>query len=158
MNRHPDRAKPGRQTIRVWTYPQIQGTLPYIASVLRSLRESRLEAGRWHLKARRLADRPGRPDRTALLAREEALHEARLADDRFQEALEELHALDVYCLDPVRGLALVPFVQDKQLAWFVYDLFDPEPLRSWRYHHDALDTRRPIAEALEGPAENDLVV
>ena len=57
-----------------------------------------------------------------------------------------LQAIDVYCLDPIQGLALIPFVHDKQLAWFVYDLFDAEPLRFWRYHEDSFETRRPLAE------------
>ena len=157
MNRNYEGTQPQQQTMRVWTYPQVQAALPYIASVMGSVRDSRLEAQRWHLDALRRARQPGRPDRSALIAQEEAVREARLAEDRFHEALQELYSLPVYCLDPIRGLALVPFVHDQQLAWFFYDRFDPEPIRFWRYHGDAPETRRPIAEALEGPAENGLV-
>jgi hypothetical protein len=122
---------------------------------MRSLREAKLEAMQHQLTARRLANQPGRPNRTILLARESALHEAAAADDRFQEALEELHILDIYCLDPVQGTALIPFAQENQLAWFVYDLFNKEPLSTWRFHKDPLEMRRPIAETLAGPSASD---
>ena len=82
------------------------------------------------------------------------MHEAGEADERFHDALDELHTLDVYCLDPVAGLALIPFAVEKRLAWYVFDLFDEEdPLRFWRYHQDPLEKRWPIAEALAGPPE-----
>jgi hypothetical protein len=111
---------------------------------MRSLREHRLEAIRHRLTGRRFAARPGRPDRRTLIAQEEALREARLAEARFDDALDELQALDVYSLQPVHGRALVPFVHADQLAWFICDIFDAEPLRFWRYHNDPLETRRPV--------------
>jgi hypothetical protein len=144
--------------VRPWTYAKIQAALPYITSIMRSLRERRLEAARLGVAARRLGEQPGRPDRSAIIAYEEAAHEARLAEDRFQEAVQELHNLDVFCLDPIQGLALVPFVHDQQLAWFVYDMFDANPLQHWRFHTDELDVRRPIAEILDPPDSDGLAV
>jgi hypothetical protein len=158
MNRNHKKAKQNEQTMRVWTYVQAKQALPFLASVVGSVRDHRIEALRHDLHARRLAKQPGRPDRKALIAHEEALRGARQANDRFQQALDELHDLGIYCLDPIRGEALVPFVREQQLAWFIYELFDQEPFRFWRYHTDALETRRPIAEALEGPVEPPLVV
>jgi hypothetical protein len=60
-------------------------------------------------------------------------------------------ALDIYSLDPLKGIALIPTVHDQRLAWFVYDLFDAEDIRFWRYHDDALEARRPIADLAERP-------
>ena len=158
MKRNRNSSKGRQQTIQVWTYEQARRVLPYVASIMRSLREQWLEGQRHHLAARRLAKRPGRPGRDRLLAHAEALASAHQADERFQEALEELHTLDIYCLDPVCGLALIPFAQNNKLAWFVYDLFDRDPLRFWRYHRDSLETRRPIAEALEEPPESNSII
>jgi hypothetical protein len=146
-----------RARIQVWTYDQARRVLPYVASIMRSLREHRLDARRHRLDAERLALRPGRPDRTALIAREHAIEQARRAEERFHETLQELHTLDIYCLDPVRAQALVPFVQDEQLAWFVFDLFEGPELRFWRYHTDPLETRRPIAKSSEGPTTSLVV-
>jgi hypothetical protein len=148
MSRNRKGTKARRQNIQPWTYEQACRVLPYLRSIVRSVREHRLEALSEHLRARRLQDRPGRPDRALILETELALQVAREADDRFQTALEELHTLDIFCLDPIRGEAIVPFVHDNQLAWYLFDLFDDESFRFWRYHSDPLEKRRPIAESL----------
>jgi len=158
MKRNHPKDEPQAKTIQVWSYPQAKSAFAYIASVLRSLREHRLEAQQHQLAARRLADQPGRPDRKAIIAHQEELQQARLAEDRFQEALEELQNLDIYCLDPVGGLALIPFVQEEQLAWFIFDLFAEDPVQFWRYHSDPLEKRRPLKEIQQGSADLNLVV
>lgn len=152
MNRNRKGSKRRKQTIQPWTYEQARGVLPYLRSIVRSLREERLNALAENQKAAVLTARPGRPNRATLIAREEALRNTRAAEDRFEAALDELHVLDIYCLDPVRGEALVPFIHDEQLAWYVFDLFDDEPFRFWRLHSDPLETRRPRGEAQQGPA------
>jgi hypothetical protein len=153
MKRNRKGTSARRETIHPWTYARAHAAIPYLTSLLRSLREHRLEALRHHLTARRLADQPGRPDSRTLIAREEARREARLADERFQEALDELQAIDVFCLHPIHGRALVPFVHEEQLAWFVFDLFDQEPMRFWRFHSDPMETRRPVTRAQKMSAE-----
>ncbi len=158
MKRNRKGSRRRRQTIQVWTHEQARAVLPYLASILRSLREYRLEWQYQQRRARQLAQRSGRPDRNTLISHQDALEAAQQAQDNFQAALEELHQLDVYCLDPIRGEALIPFVYANQLAWFVYDLFDDQPLRFWRYHSDALEMRRPIAEVLEGPTSETVIV
>src|SRR5262249_47400945 len=151
MNRNGSKRK--AREVRVWTYEQAKKAVPYITAVMRSLRDQRIEAQNRDRLSRRLADRPGRPDRAALLAQAEAARLAREAGDRFEDSMEELVALDVFCIDPIAGQAVIPFLHAKKLAWFVYDLFDEEDhLRQWRYHDDPLETRRPIAEALADPA------
>jgi hypothetical protein len=153
-----NRARRRRQTIQAWTHEQAQAATPYLASILHSLREHRLE---WQAQQRRaeiLTSRSGRPNRKALMEHQETLREAQRAQDDFEAALAELHALDIYCLDPLRGEALIPFVHADQLAWFVFELFESPPLRFWRYHADELEMRRPVAEVLEGPKGETVIV
>lgn len=155
-NRHPASRS---QTIQVWSYNQTRAAWPYLRSVLHSLREHRLEAVRQRLTVRRLSGRPGRPDRSAIVALTEARAASRQAEERHAEAEAELLTLDVHCLDPIRGVALVPFAREDRLAWFVCELFDEEPIRSWRYHTDQPETRRSLAEVLQASApQSDLVV
>src|SRR5205085_5516795 len=103
----------------------------------------------------RLAALTGRPDRDRLIAHAVAVQGGRQAGEKLQGALEELQALDIYCVDPVQGEALIPFRHSKQLAWFVYNQFDRDPLRFWRYHDDPLETRRPLVEALTDDKPTD---
>ena len=150
MKRKHKGTRERRQTIPVWTYEQARGALPYLSSIMRSLREHRIEALQQDRFARKLARQPGRPDRHRIIADQEAKDEAERAAGRFKGTLEELHSLGVYCLDPVRGEAAIPFVQEEQLAWFLFDLFEPDPLRFWRFHSDPLDMRRPVLNAQKG--------
>lgn len=152
MKRNRKGPKPQPTEIRVWTYEQTRQALPYLASVTGSLREHWLDMQRLHRDAQRLAKLPGRADRTRLLREEAINRQGSEAMERFHAAQEELNALDVFCTDPIRGEAVVPFVHNNELAWFLYDRFDEaEPIRFWRLHSDPLDLRRPIAEALPAP-------
>jgi hypothetical protein len=158
VKRQPKGAKEQTQTIQVWTYDQARIASPYIASILRSLREHALEALQYHHRAKRIANRPGRPDRSAIIAHQEADREARRADDRFHETLDELQEVDIYALDPVQGQALIPFVHNDQLAWYVFDLFDAQPLRFWRFQSDPDTTRRPVTSMQKGTSEATRIV
>ena len=151
MNGYPKKAKKERRLIRPWTYARAQAALPYVRSVMQSLRDHRLEAQSQHRRAERLAERPGRPDRAALIAREEALKAAAKEQERYDDAVNELGRLDVYCIDALAGVAFIPFIQQDQLAWYVFDLFSQTQLDAWRYHEDPLETRRPIAEVAGQP-------
>jgi hypothetical protein len=144
------KGKAREKAIQVWTYDQARGAVPYLTSVVRSLREHALEALALQRQSQRLTAKPGRPDRDDLIAQQEAERQARAAEARLQETADELHALDVFSLDPVGGLALVPFVHEEQLAWYIFDLFDPQPFRFWRYQSDPDDTRRPVTSLQKG--------
>ena len=122
----PDRR---RRFIGVRTYAQARAVLPYVASIMRSLREHRLDALRHHLAAKRLAAKPGRPRRDTVLAQEEAARAARRADAEYQETLAELESLGIRCFDPVAGLAIFTVYRAGSRADYVYDLFDSQPLR-----------------------------
>jgi hypothetical protein len=151
MNHKPKKSRRKPQVIRVWTYPQAKSALPYITSVMHSLREHWLDAQRQEVHIKQLARQPGRLDRAALVANETAQDESQRAKNRFNEAYEELQNIEVFCIDPNQGVGVIPFVHDEKLAWLIYDMFAPDDLHHWRYHDDPLEMRRPIAEALAGP-------
>jgi hypothetical protein len=153
MKRQPKRAKARRQAIQIYTYAQAQSVAPYLAAVVRSLRDHTVEALACRRRLARLEGRPGRPGRDALIARQDLERQAARAEDNLRDAALELQALDVYPLDPVRGQALVPFVHEEQLAWFVFDLFDEQPLQFWRFQTDPEDTRRPVTPRQHGRIE-----
>jgi hypothetical protein len=140
------RSKKRRKILRLWSHAEAMAALPYISSIVRSLREDRLEAVQLHQTAQRLADKPGRPNRHEIVAHQETVAAAAQADQRFEDDLEELQTLDIYCLDPLRGEVVIPFAYENQLSWYVYDLFDEHPLQYWRFHSDPFETRRPLAE------------
>jgi hypothetical protein len=154
MKRQPKGAKQRRQAIQVYTYAQAQSVAPYLTSIVRSVREHSLEALTARRRLKQLDRRPGRPNRDALIEAQEIDRQAQRAEDSLRDALAEMQHLDVYPLDPVRGQALVPFVHEEQLAWFVFDLFDPQPLQFWRFQTDPEDTRRPVTPRQHGRAES----
>jgi len=157
MKRNHKSAKAKSEAIQVWTFAQAQAAVPYITSILRSQREHALDVQRHKTTSDKLAQRPGRPNRDHLIAEQEAKRELAAAEQSFQEAVDELQALDVYTLDPIRGQALVPFVHDEQLAWYIFDLFDGTPFRFWRFQSDPDDTRRPITSKQHGVVAEAIV-
>jgi hypothetical protein len=141
------------QALRLWTYNEAERAVPYLRSVVGSLREHWLDAQRQRRAGELLARRAGRPDRKRLLAHEEVHARQECAETCFNEAVDELMHIDVYLLDPIRGVALIPFRKEDDLAWYVYDQFDDHGLRGWRYHNDPLEECRPLnPEAPQGPA------
>ena len=153
MKRKRRKTKRRLVTIPVWTYAQAKAAVPYLKSIMRSLRTHQIDAQGHDLAVRRLTNRPGRPDRKTLVAHADAVEDTRQARERYHEAEQELQSLGVFCLDAVRGEALIPFVQDEQLAWFILDTFAPEPLQSWRFHSDSLETRRPLGDVEDGETQ-----
>jgi len=131
------------RAIRLWTYPEATKALPYLRSITNSLRDHWLKLQSTQLTARRL-DEVRRPNRQQLIALEEARNDVSLAEGDFETALSELMQHDVFLLDPVKGLSLIPFQEGEELAWYVLDLFDEKGVTAWRYHKDPLDTRRPM--------------
>jgi hypothetical protein len=149
MARNPKGAKVRQRTIPAWTYERALEVLPYLDRLMQSLRENWIEARSQHRRAQTLAQRQGRPNRQALIAHQEAQRATQRAGDLFEETFRELQELGIFCSDPIRGEALLPFIHADQPAWFIYDLFDSDRLRYWRYHHEAAETRRPVVEAVE---------
>ncbi|NBO93785.1 MAG: DUF2203 family protein [Planctomycetia bacterium] len=133
--------------MRLWTFEQSRAAVPYIASVLRSIREHLLEIQSQQRLLTLLEEKPGRPDRLTLIGQDEARKALSRAKDEYRKAVAELAELDIAIHDPLQGIALIPFAQDEQLAWFVYDLHDQASLRFWRYHSDSDDTRRRLTSS-----------
>jgi len=132
--------------LRMWTHRRAVKALPYIRAIARSLRGSWLDLQRARLQVRRLNAQSGSQDRSASILRAEAVREAGRAEDDFNQALRELETIHVQCLDPGKGLALIPFSKDDDLAWFIFDLFAPHGLIGWRFEVDPVDTRRILAD------------
>ena len=131
-------------TPRLWTFEQAQAAVPYFSSIARSLREHYLEILAKRREVQRFTERQGRPDRKALIEEQEVRRDLHKAEQDYQDALEELSELNVHPLDPGQGMALVPFIQDNQPAWYVFHLFDSQPIRSSRYQSDTGKTRRAL--------------
>ena len=139
--KHQKRSRREQRKKRCWTRERALA-----APVVRSLREHRLEAQAQRLTARRLSKMPGRPTRDMIIAEEEAKKSTEQAKARYQEALRELHALNLKCADAIRGEVLFPFRHGDLLAWLIYELFEQEPLTTWRYRDDPDDMRRDFSE------------
>jgi hypothetical protein len=153
MKRNPKSAKSRAEAIQVWTLAQAQAAVPYVNSVVRSLREHALDIQKYKLTVEKINHLAGRPKRDTLIAEQETKQDLTRAEHEFQDAADELQALDIYTLDPIRGQALVPFVHDEQLAWYIFDLFDANPFRFWRFQSDPEETRRPITSKQHGLVE-----
>jgi hypothetical protein len=92
-----------------------------------------------------------------LIQRAVAVKELDHAGTQLEETIDELKVIDVFCLDPAQGLALVPFGRGDELAWYVFNLFAPQGLESWRFHGDPLEMRRPLEQnaGSELPTQSD---
>ena len=118
-----------RSLSRFWTRAEARAVVPYVTSIMRSLREHRLDYFRHHLAAKRLAGKPGRPRRDTLLAQEEAARASGRADAKYHQTLAELNSLGFRLLDSVAGLAVFNVYLDEFVTEYVYDLFDSQPIR-----------------------------
>jgi hypothetical protein len=150
MKRPRKSAKKSRRlkVIRLWNYPEAVRAVPYLRSVLDALRNHYLDSLRHRLTVKRLSER--KPERSNLIALEEARKDLDRAQDAFKDAHRELRRIDVFLLDPLEGIALVPCQKNDDLAWMVFEQFDKTGLVGWRWHKDAFEMRRPIAD-LAGP-------
>ena len=147
MTNSPKEARRRKSAMRLWTFDQAKAAIPYLSSILRSIREWMLEIRSQESTLKRLEEKPGRPTRDTLIGQEEARRAIHRAREEYDKAVTELGALDVALHDALQGVALVPFVHEDQLAWFVYDIHDTAGLRFWRYHSDSEDTRRRLTAA-----------
>ena len=146
MRKQGDQQSEPSAALHLWTYDAALRAVPYLRAVVRSLREHWLHLQSARRQIERLDSRPGRPDRQTLIRRAVAVQELGQADIKLEETFDELKAIDVFCLDPVQGLALIPFNKGDELAWYVFELFSPQGLEAWRLHGDPLEMRRPLEQ------------
>jgi len=95
-------------------------------------------------RIKQLDNKTGRPDRVTLITIQDGRRDLAQLQEEYDSALEELNSLDMQLVDAVQGTALVPFSHDDQLAWYIFDLFAPQPFHAWRYQSDPDDTRRKL--------------
>jgi hypothetical protein len=146
MRKQSDKRREPSAAQRLWAYETALSAVPYVRAVIRSLREHWLHVQAVRRQIQRLGSLTGRPDRQALIRRAVAVKELDQADSKLEETIDELKAIDVDCLDPAQGLALIPFGKGDELAWYVFDLFSPQGLAAWRFDGDPLETRRPLEQ------------
>ncbi len=151
MKRFPRKNKDEGGVRRLWTFEEARQAAPYLRSIICSLREHWQEWLWQSQQAKKLSQKPGRPNRHERIAHQDATLAASRAQTEFHQALEELHTLDVKLQNPHGGIALIPFGYEEELAWFIFDLFAPQNLDSWRFDRDNLATRRPLTKAIVQP-------
>jgi hypothetical protein len=132
------------RVIRLWSYPDAVRAVPYLSRVLGSVREDWLSMQLHRVSVNRLAQR--RADRNTLIHLQDAEKDSDRACQSFRDSLRELRDIDVFLLDPVQGIAFIPFQRNEELAWMIYDRFDERGLIGWRWHKDTLETCRPLDE------------
>jgi len=138
------------RVLHLWTLPELQKAVPYLRSVIVSLREHWLDTLTTERHLNLAAQRPQSTQRNLLVAADDLREERRRAQQKFEDALEELNRIDVFLLDAVKGLALVPFRKEDDLAWFVFDQFSPRGIIGWRNHDDPIEKCLPL-NLLEQP-------
>jgi len=155
MKRRKKRSK-HMQIMHLWDRSDAVKAVPYLRSIIASLREHWLEV----LKTKRLLERATQrkpaAKRHQLLEQETQEDDLHRAQTRFNDALEELNRIDVFLLEPVRGLALVPFRKVDDLAWYVFDLFAEEGVVGWRYHSDPIEECRSLSLLDDAAASDSL--
>ena len=146
VKKQRDRETEAVVSLKMWTYQEALKAVPYIRSLVQSLREGWLEMRQAQQAVERTKARPGRPNRDILIRLQESQRDVGRAEAKLEVIISEMLVLSAYCVDPGAGLAVIPFLRGEALAWYVFDLFDPQGLVAWRLYSDPLDTRRPLAE------------
>ena len=146
MRKQTDQHPEPSAALHLWIYEAALSAVPYLRSVVRSLRENWLQLHSVRRQIQRLNSRPGRPDRQTLVELAVAVKELEHAHIELEGAFDELKAIEVYSVDPAQGLALIPFDKGDELAWYVFDLFAPQGVEAWRFHRDPPEMRRPLEQ------------
>ena len=131
---------------RAWTYAEAVKAVPYLRSVVGSLRESWLQLRRAQREMQLIEGRGDRADRETLASRQDAQREANSAQSRVNEALAELAALHVDRLDPAQGLAMIPAGAGEKASWLVFDFFAPQGKQIRRSAEASRERQQPVAE------------
>ncbi len=101
MKRPRKSAKKSRRVkvIRLWNFPEATRATPYVRGVLDALRNHYLDTLRHRLTVERLSAK--KPDRSTLIALDEARKDLDRAQDAFKETHRELRKIDIFLLDPL---------------------------------------------------------
>ena len=148
MKRRRERTK-NMRVLNLWSWSEVAKAVPYLRSIIGSLREHWLDVLNTQRTLDKAAAKHGPAKRQQILDQQTNQDERHRAQTKFDDALEELNKIDVFLLDPVRGLALIPFRKSDDLAWYVFDHFTPRGVIGWRLHNDPIDECRPIETAAD---------
>jgi len=143
MRPRKDRSKRAR-ALRLWEWNEVRKAVPYLRSVIGSLREHWLDVLAAERRLEQAGKHPAPLKRAQIIQHETHQDERRRAQTKFDDALEELNGMEVFLLDPVQGLALIPFRKGDELAWYVFDHFTADGVAGWRYHHDPIEECRTL--------------
>ena len=149
MKRRRERSRP-MQVMHLWDRSEVTKAVPYLRSVIGSLREHWLEMINAERQLHRFDNDKAPFKRHQIIETEKRQVERQRAQDRFDDALEELIGVDVFLTDPVRGLAVIPFRNNDDVAWYCYDQFAKRGLVGWRYSNDPDDACRHLSTLNEG--------
>jgi Uncharacterized conserved protein (DUF2203) len=155
MKRRRERSRP-MQVMHLWDRSEVTKAVPYLRSVIGSLREHWLEMINAERRLHRSANDKAPFRRHQIIEKEKHQAERQRARDQFDDALEELIGVDVFLTDPVRGLAVIPFRKDDDVAWYCYDQFAKRGLVGWRYPNDPDEGFRPLSTLKEENAKDKL--
>ena len=153
MKPRRDRSK-HMQVMHLWTWNEVAKAIPYLRSITGSLREHWLDMLHAQRDIDRAAKAKGRPGTQQLLQDQRRFAEREDARAQFNDALDELHGVEAYLLDPVQGTAVMPFRKEDELAWYLFDHFAPPGVIGWRYQNDAESECRPL-NVLKDASVND---
>jgi|SRR5579863_2923148 len=156
MKKQHDQEPEASVSLRLWSLPDVHKAVPYIRSLMQSLREGWIELRQAQERVQRAKARPGRPNRDLLILMDESQRDIERAEAGLQDIVTEMLSLSAYCVDPVGGLAVIPFLRGQELAWYVFDLFDEQGIIAWRLYSDPLEMRRPLAELDSPPPTPDV--
>ncbi len=147
MKRRRERSNPMR-VMRLWTWSEVAKAVPYLRSVVGSLREHWLDILTIQRRIDKAEAAKGPVKRPQMMAMQSHQDERSRAQTKFDDALEELNKVEVYLYDPIRGLAMIPCRKGDDLAWYVFDHFAAPGVIGWRYQKDPIDECRPLDDEL----------
>src|SRR5271168_5125985 len=99
MKPRRDRSK-HMQIMHLWTWNEVAKVIPYLRSITGSLREHWLDMLHAQRDIDRAAKSKTRPATHQLLQDERRFDERERARAQFDDALDELHGVEAYLLDP----------------------------------------------------------
>ena len=146
MKRRRERSERMR-AMRLWDWSEATKAAPYLRSVIGSLREHWLEVLNAERQLQLSTNKKCPARRRQLLDEQTRQDDRQRAQTKFDDALHELNNVDVFLLDPAKGLALIPFRKEDDLAWYVFDHFAAPGVIGWRYHSDPIEECRALNPA-----------
>lgn len=136
----------GMVQLNPWTLLRARSATPYLRQVVASLREAYLEHRASAQRVEKLEHRHGRQTTTLLVDIDDSKKLRHDSHERIVEAVSELATLGAVPGPMHQGIAFLPVVNNKRLAWLIVDIFDDATLSGWRWHGEPESIKRPISE------------